>query len=38
MPFVTERWLGGMLTNFATIRRSLKEDVRYREEDEGGQL
>lgn len=23
-PFVTERWLGGMLTNFATIRRSLK--------------
>ena len=25
MPFVTERWLGGMLTNFATIRRSLKK-------------
>ena len=24
MPFVTERWLGGMLTNFATIRKSLK--------------
>lgn len=24
MPFVTERWLGGMLTNFATIRRSVR--------------
>ena len=25
MPFVTERWLGGMLTNFTTIRKSLKK-------------
>jgi len=25
MPFVTERWLGGMMTNFATIRKSLKK-------------
>lgn len=24
MPYVVERWLGGMLTNFATIRRSIK--------------
>lgn len=24
MPYVTERWLGGMLTNFSTIRKSLK--------------
>ncbi|KAB2907110.1 MAG: 30S ribosomal protein S2 [Ignavibacteriales bacterium] len=24
MNWVTERWLGGMLTNFATIRRSVK--------------
>lgn len=24
MPFVTERWLGGMLTNFTTIRKSIK--------------
>jgi len=24
MPFVTERWLGGMLTNFTTIRQSIK--------------
>ena len=25
MPFITERWLGGMMTNFATIRKSLKK-------------
>lgn len=25
MPYVAERWLGGMLTNFATIRKSLKK-------------
>jgi small subunit ribosomal protein S2 len=25
MPYVTERWLGGMLTNFSTIRKSLKK-------------
>jgi|TARA_B110000459_G_scaffold27393_1_gene27018 small subunit ribosomal protein S2 len=25
MPFVTERWLGGMLTNFGTIRKSIKK-------------
>ncbi|MHA7130291.1 30S ribosomal protein S2 [Algoriphagus namhaensis] len=25
MPYTTERWLGGMLTNFATIRKSLKK-------------
>ncbi|MFI5134700.1 MAG: 30S ribosomal protein S2 [Chitinophagales bacterium] len=25
MPFVTERWLGGMLTNFSTIRKSIKK-------------
>jgi len=24
MPYVTERWLGGMLTNFATVRKSIK--------------
>ncbi|RMG66137.1 MAG: 30S ribosomal protein S2 [Bacteroidetes bacterium] len=24
MPYVTERWLGGMLTNFTTVRKSIK--------------
>lgn len=25
MPFITDRWLGGMMTNFATIRKSVKK-------------
>ncbi|MEN9703017.1 MAG: 30S ribosomal protein S2 [Aquirufa sp.] len=25
MPYVTDRWLGGMLTNFATVRKSIKK-------------
>ena len=24
MPFVNHRWLGGMLTNFKTIKQSIK--------------
>ncbi len=25
MPFVSDRWLGGMLTNFTTVRKSIKK-------------
>ena len=25
MPYITERWLGGLLTNFQTIRRTIKK-------------
>jgi small subunit ribosomal protein S2 len=25
MPFVTDRWLGGMMTNFSTIKKSIKK-------------
>ncbi|PWK80360.1 small subunit ribosomal protein S2 [Mucilaginibacter oryzae] len=25
MPYITERWLGGMLTNFTTVRKSIKK-------------
>ncbi|MDP4827765.1 MAG: 30S ribosomal protein S2 [Flavobacteriales bacterium] len=25
MPFVTERWSGGMLTNFATVRKAIRK-------------
>lgn len=25
MPYIADRWLGGMMTNFATIRRSVKK-------------
>ncbi len=29
MPYVAERWLGGMLTNFVTIRKSIKKMESY---------
>ena len=29
MPFVTERWLGGMLTNFNTVRKSVKKNAEH---------
>lgn len=29
MPFVSERWLGGMLTNFGTVRKSIKKLQTY---------
>ena len=25
MPYITERWPGGMLTNFVTIRKAVKK-------------
>ena len=35
MPFVSHRWLGGMLTNFNTVRNSIKrlKDLKAQEED-----
>ncbi len=35
MPMVTERWLGGMMTNFQTIRRNIKrlKDLERMRED-----
>tara|TARA_B100000902_G_scaffold365033_1_gene385555 strand:+ start:13469 stop:14221 length:753 start_codon:yes stop_codon:yes gene_type:complete len=35
MPYITERWPGGLLTNFSTIRRSIKkmESIDKMEED-----
>ena len=29
MPYITERWPGGLLTNFSTIRRSVKKNGCY---------
>jgi small subunit ribosomal protein S2 len=37
MPFVSQRWLGGMLTNYKTIRQSVKRLMTLEEmADEGG--
>lgn len=35
-PYVNERWLGGMLTNFTTIRRSLKTLFAYEKKASDG--
>lgn len=36
MPYVTQRWLGGMLTNFKTIRQSIKRLKKLEEITESG--
>lgn len=38
MPFVNERWLGGMLTNFKTTRASVSRLIQHEEEIRGGVL
>jgi small subunit ribosomal protein S2 len=36
MPYITERWMGGMLTNFQTIRRTIRRiDIINKMEKEG---
>ena len=36
MPYVTHRWMGGMLTNFSVIRRRLEQLVDLRTQQERG--
>ncbi len=36
MPYVSQRWLGGMLTNYKTIRQSVKRLVMLEEMADGG--
>ena len=38
MPYVNERWLGGLLTNFQTLRKRIDRMHELRELSEGGQL
>ena len=38
MPYVSERWLGGTMTNFETIRKSLRRLVELRAQKEDGTL
>ncbi len=37
MPYVTHRWLGGMLTNFKTVKQSIKRltDLEEQEKEDG---
>jgi len=36
MPYVDERWLGGMLTNFKTVKTSIKRLKEMKLQQEGG--
>lgn len=38
MPYVTERWLGGMLTNFQTIKQSIRRMEQIAKMQEDGTL
>jgi small subunit ribosomal protein S2 len=38
MPFLTDRWLGGMLTNFAEIKKLVKKYNTLKEEQRTGEL
>ena len=38
MPYVNQRWLGGMLTNFKTIRQSIKRLIELEELNANGSL
>ncbi|WP_438481361.1 30S ribosomal protein S2 [Oleiharenicola lentus] len=38
MPFVTTRWMGGTLTNFETIKKSLAKYKKYQSMDAAGEL
>src|SRR3954470_21636098 len=38
MPYVTNRWMGGTLTNFETIKKSLAKFKKYQAMDTNGEL
>jgi small subunit ribosomal protein S2 len=38
MPYVTQRWLGGMLTNFVTIRKRIARMVELETMEEDGRM
>ncbi|NQY44062.1 MAG: 30S ribosomal protein S2, partial [Legionellales bacterium] len=38
MPYVNHRWLGGMLTNYKTVRESIKRFVELEEQKEKGKF
>jgi small subunit ribosomal protein S2 len=38
MPFCVNRWMGGTLTNFETIKRSIAKYKRYQEMESSGEL
>ncbi|MBC8011613.1 MAG: 30S ribosomal protein S2, partial [Burkholderiales bacterium] len=38
MPFCVDRWLGGTLTNFATVKKSIAKFKKYQQQEQSGEL
>ncbi|WP_404423786.1 30S ribosomal protein S2 [Nibricoccus sp. IMCC34717] len=38
MPFCVDRWLGGTLTNFATVKKSIAKFKKYQQQETSGEL
>ena len=38
MPYITERWLGGLFTNFTTVSRLMRKLTKLKAQKESGQL
>ncbi len=38
MPFCVDRWLGGTLTNFATVKKSIAKFKKYQQQEASGEL
>src|SRR5690606_38005313 len=38
MPYCVDRWLGGTLTNFATVKKSIAKFKKYQQMDSSGEL
>ncbi len=38
MPYVTHKWIGGLLTNFSTIKKRIKYYIELQEKESSGEL
>jgi small subunit ribosomal protein S2 len=38
MPFCVDRWLGGTLTNFTTVKKSIAKFKKYQQQEQSGEL
>lgn len=38
MPFCVDRWLGGTLTNFVTVKKSIAKFKKYQQQEQNGEL
>jgi len=38
MPFCVDRWLGGTLTNYATVKRSIAKYKKYQQMETSGEM